>query len=300
MFVRTEGIFGVVRSYVGMVEAQGRGSLHLHLLLWLDGDMTASELKHWHVLTNDLFHEKVRQYIKATIRADLDGKRVEEVHTIPKVDAVSYSCPLDPRNSDNAAANENEQAIARSTQYHQCSYSNCLKVIKGCTVCKRRAPFPLAKDDWVDTDGSWGLKRLCAFLNNWNPPLLRTLRANHDTKLIMNGGKSNVLTWYITNYASKKQQRSSNISALLAKQVAFHMAEERRWTDLTDINKRFIQRCTNTLARDGEFSGPKIMGNLMGWGDRWIGPRVRWQESRASRVLGQRRESACKGESIRR
>ena len=136
-------------------------------------------------------------------------------------------------------------------------------------MCKRRAPFPLAAEDWVDIIGLWGPKRLCAFLNNWNPPLTRTLRANHDSKLIMSGGETNVLTWYITNYASKKQQRSSNVSALLAKRVAFHTVEERGRTDIANINKRLIQRCANTLTRDREFSGPEIMSYLMGWGDRY-------------------------------
>lgn len=267
VFVRREGIFGTVKSYVGTVEAQGRGSLHLHLLLWLDGAPTASELRR--ALTTDPFREKVKRYIKKTIRADLDGKQAAEVHAMPKVDSVSYSRPLDPRRSDDHAIELNEQAIARTTQYHHCSYTNCLKVIKGRTVCKRRAPFPLAHDDWVDINGNWGPKRLCGFLNNWNPPLMRTLRANHDSKLIMSGGETNVLTWYITNYASKKQQRSSNVSALLAKRVAFHTAEERRRTDLTNINKRLIQRCANTLARDREFAGPEIMSYLMGWGDRY-------------------------------
>ena len=54
------------------------------------------------------------------------------------------------------------------------------------------------------------------------------VRANHDTKLIMSGGETNMLTWYITNYTSKKQNWSSNISVLLAKRVAFHSAKERR------------------------------------------------------------------------
>jgi hypothetical protein len=117
--------------------------------------------------------------------------------------------------------------------------------------------------------GGWGPKRLCAFINNFNPTLTKTVRANHDSKLIMSGGETNVLTWYITTYASKKQQRSSNVSALLAKRVAFHTVEENRRTDLANINKRLIQRCANTLARDREFSGPEIMSYLMGWGDRF-------------------------------
>lgn len=30
-----KGIFGFVNGYFGVVESQGRGSLHLHMLLWL-------------------------------------------------------------------------------------------------------------------------------------------------------------------------------------------------------------------------------------------------------------------------
>ncbi|KAF8799798.1 hypothetical protein BYT27DRAFT_7119914, partial [Phlegmacium glaucopus] len=77
------------------------------------------------------------------------------------------------------------------------------------------------------------------------------------------------LTWYITNYASKKQQRSSNVSALLAKCVAFHKLEEKRRTNLTDVNKCLIQQCANTLTHDREFSGPEIISYLMGWGDQY-------------------------------
>ena len=267
MFERKEGVFGTIKSYIGTVEAQGRGSLHLHLLLWLEGAPTARELKL--ALTNDTFREKIKRFIKETIRADLDGKSSSQVQAMPKTDAVSYSRPVDPRRYDAVTAKETEQSTARATQYHLCSYANCLKSIKGRTVCKRRAPFPLAEDDWVDSDGNWGPKRLCAFLNNYNPIITLVLRANHDSKLIMSGGETNVLTWYITNYASKKQQRSSNVSALLAKRVAFHTLEERRRDDLADTNKRLIQRCANTLARDREFSGPEIMSYLMGWGDRY-------------------------------
>ena len=42
---RKEGIFGKVQNYVGTVEAQGRGTLHLHMLLWLTDAPTASEMK---------------------------------------------------------------------------------------------------------------------------------------------------------------------------------------------------------------------------------------------------------------
>ena len=152
-FDRKEGIFGFVKSYVGTVEAQGRGSLHLHVLLWLLGAPTASEMRL--ALRSNSFREKIKRFISQTIRADLDGRQTAEVLAMPKVEAVSYSRPLDPRTNDANETNQTEQRLARSTQYHQCSYANCLKVIKGQTRCKRRAPFPLSREDWVDDNGNW-------------------------------------------------------------------------------------------------------------------------------------------------
>jgi len=40
-----EGIFGKIQSYIGMVEVQGRGTLHLYILLWLKNAPNAMEMK---------------------------------------------------------------------------------------------------------------------------------------------------------------------------------------------------------------------------------------------------------------
>jgi hypothetical protein len=42
---RKEGIFGRVQTYVRTVEAQGRGTLHLHMLLWLKDAPCAADMK---------------------------------------------------------------------------------------------------------------------------------------------------------------------------------------------------------------------------------------------------------------
>jgi hypothetical protein len=38
------GLFGVTETYYGMVEAQGRGTLHCHMLLWIQGNPSPQEL----------------------------------------------------------------------------------------------------------------------------------------------------------------------------------------------------------------------------------------------------------------
>jgi len=125
--------------------------------------------------------------------------------------------------------------------------------------------------DWVKENGEWGPKRLCAFLNNWNPMIMRTIHANHDIKLIIGtDGQTATLTYCITNYATKKQQCSSNASALLAKQLAFMKKEEYRQMDLKKLNKKLIQSCANSLSHDQEFSTPEIMTYIMEWLDVYL------------------------------
>ena len=39
------GILGVVNAYYGCVEAQGRGTLHCHMIVWLEGALNPNEIK---------------------------------------------------------------------------------------------------------------------------------------------------------------------------------------------------------------------------------------------------------------
>ncbi|PPQ92734.1 hypothetical protein CVT25_015701 [Psilocybe cyanescens] len=209
----------------------------------------------------------MKAYIKNVIQADIGGKTKEQVLEIPKVAGISYSRPVDPRTATDEELLDRLAKLVRALQYHKCTPAACLKLVKGRLECKRRAPFHKAIDDWVDEVGNWGPKRVCELLNSFNPSIMQALRANHDLKLIMSGKDTATITFYITNYATKKQQRSSNVSALLATTLAFSRAVDRRQTDMNLVNKRLIQRCANSLTRYREFSAPEVMSYIMGWGD---------------------------------
>ncbi|KAF8258485.1 hypothetical protein EI94DRAFT_1516666, partial [Lactarius quietus] len=154
-------------------------------------------------------------------------------------------------------------------QVHQCG-QGCIKLVRGQFTCKRRAPFPLADEDWIQADGTWGPKRTYGYFNNWCPSILQCLRANHDIKLITNGIETKDIAWYITHYVAKKQRALSNTSALLAKTFAFHGASNTRNSDLVATNKKLIQQCGNALSCEQELSAPEVISYLMGWGDRYI------------------------------
>lgn len=258
---REYGILGKLQSYIGTVEAQGRGTLHLHTLIWLKDAPTAHELKA--ALKTERFRIKVIDFISTCIRADLSQRTNSEVLEIPKETGISYSRPVDP--TDETAKSVREERLARALQYHKCTTAACLKVVKSKLVCKRRAPFDIAIKDWVDEEGNWGPKRWCEFLNSWNPTILRSIRSNHDIKLVMSGKETSTITYYITHYATKKQERSTNVSALLADSLAFTQTKQRNIKDIKRYNKLLIQRCANSLQHYREFSAPEVVSYIMGW-----------------------------------
>jgi len=64
------GVLGPIKAYFGTVESQGRGSLHLHLLIWLDHDMKPADMKE--KIQNADFREKLKAYLEDIIKEDLN------------------------------------------------------------------------------------------------------------------------------------------------------------------------------------------------------------------------------------
>ena len=222
---RTDGIFGKVASYIGAVEAQGRGTLHLHIVVWLCGSLSSSQMQE--ALKSEAFRMKVRDYITANIKADLDGANEEAFNRMPRVPGLAYSRPCDPRLPDyKTLSRDKELKLARAVQHHKCSLAACLVVKKNRLKCKRRAPFDISAGDFIEENGNWGPKRTYGFVNNWNPAIMQCIRANHDIKLITNGAETRDISFYISQYVAKRQNKSSNASALLAKKLAFHQKRE--------------------------------------------------------------------------
>ncbi|KAF7301695.1 ATP-dependent DNA helicase [Mycena indigotica] len=266
---RSCGVIGYVNGYIGTVEAQARGSLHLHLLLWLRGAPTAIVMRN--ALLSESFRVKMANFIAKNIRAHIPNTTGETLLSLPVKPSISFSRPVDPRTVGyETRSAEAESRIARAVQTHDCDVNRCLKVKNGRLVCKRRAPWRTADNDWVTETGDWGPKRLYAKINAWNPPLLQVTRANNDFKLITNGAETKDITFYITLYIAKRQIQTANASALMAKALEFQEKLSARQKRNLDKNKRLLQSCSNVLTRQQEFSGPEVVSYLMGWGDRFI------------------------------
>ena len=151
----TMGILGRISAYFGVVEAQGRGTLHVHMLLWLEDAPNSNEMHEF--LKTEEFQDRIRAYIKQNIRAHVDGLHEEMLKSTPHETQLAYSRPPDP-DAANWAADfaVKEQRVVWSQQVHTCMKSTCLRYNKhGKLVCKRRALWELSDTEYIDEKGNW-------------------------------------------------------------------------------------------------------------------------------------------------
>ena len=92
---RKEGVVGKLAVYISTVEAQERGTLHLHMILWLENMPILAQIKE--ALHTDAFRKQVAAYIRATIHANLDGATASKVMKIKPIKGIVYSQPVNPK-----------------------------------------------------------------------------------------------------------------------------------------------------------------------------------------------------------
>ncbi len=267
---RKDGIFGQVNAYIGAVESQGRGTLHLHILLWLRGSPSSKVMMA--ALLSEAFRDKMKEFIRANITADLDSASAEEIDKMSTQTAVSYARPMHPSEPDyQACRNESLKSVARTVQYHKCKPGMCVKKNKeGKPICKRRVPVPMSSDAWVLPTSEWGPKQMSANMVAWCPDLMNCIKSNQDVKLITNAVNTKDITWYITNYATKKQLLTWNTSAMLARTLAFEMEIDQKVMECHDLGKKLVQKFAHAMNKEQEFSVCEAISHIMGWGDRFL------------------------------
>ena len=264
------GVFGRVAAYFGTVESQGRGTLHLHLLVWLKHVPFPEEIAA--LLRTDTFRERVAAYIRANFRAYLPGlESAESVAKIPHNNEVSYSRPPNPDRIDyDEEISRSELSLARMEQVHTCKPRRCLIYDRqNQLVCKRRAPFEISADDFITETGLCGPKRLYGYINAWVPSILINARCNNDGKFLTSGAETKNITFYVTSYAAKKQGKTYNLSAVMADGYAYHLNHPKpEYVDsIRDQQRLLLFRLVHSINREQELAAPMVILYLMGWGD---------------------------------
>ena len=268
------GALGYVKGYYGCVEAQGRGSLHCHMLVWIEGALNPDDLK-TRILTDPNFKSRLLTYLEDTICTSVPVES-DGCLSVPSdnFDPVSirglnrgleYIPTCDERLKD-------LHNIVERCQRHVHN-ATCYKYWKGPPEPKE-CRFELDTNNIVlrttvdDTTGDITYQHLDGLINNFNSVIIQALRCNMDIKFIGSGVSAKAILYYITDYIAKNQLKSHVAYTLLEAAIRKIEALENS-TSVTKRGKQLLQKCAHALVSQQELSSQQVASYLLDLDDHY-------------------------------
>ncbi|KAI0084698.1 hypothetical protein BDY19DRAFT_898004, partial [Irpex rosettiformis] len=280
------GVLGHVKAYFGCVEAQGRGSLHCHMVIWLQGGISPDDIRHRIVSGDTQFGSRLLAFLDDTISTDIPSAPPTPAPT----SIVTSSNPCRHRGPDMDALPADVLSVARAWDLHRLATSCQLhQHRKTCfKYCKPGEPkvcrFDLDPENvqlcstFDEATGEICLQCLDGMVNNFNRTILEAMRCNMDIQFIGSGEGAKAITYYITNYITKTQLKTHVAYAALELAVRRlgeynddHVSEQlgsRPDEDsYTTYAKSMLRRCAYAILTHQELSAQQVASYLMGYTD---------------------------------
>lgn len=287
------GLFGRCTGYYGTVEAQGKGTLHCHFLVWLDGHLSPQVLRE-KMMSDDDFKRQLFAYLEGIIKTELPGT-TEPTYEQP---GQVLQAPTRPRGVGNPAALALPQCKDLTPEEFQRKYEDTVTGLvienhwhrhnKTCWKHLRRGD---PRDDAhcrMRIDGSTHpvteldpethsilLRRLHPRINSHNDIISFLTQSNNDVKFIGSGQAAKALVYYVTDYITKPPLPTHiGLSAL---RVAIEKNQRQMefdplLTPQSNARSLFI-KCANGMLGRQETSHAQVMSYLVGGGDHYTSHR---------------------------
>jgi hypothetical protein len=269
------GVLGRVSGYYGTVETQGRGSLHLHILVWIHGAKNTDDLVE-RLQDESGFDIDLRNYLSNIISEQFPGDGSVPSNIIKEKPDTHICCdrPVDPvivREGDVTIFDEKFTTdlgrIINECNIHKHT-TTCYKY--GYKNCRFEFERPIVEVAKIE-NGVIFLQRKKGngWVNNYNDITSLVMRCNNDIKFICNGRDSKALSFYITDYITKKALSTHNAFPLIiAAQNEIEnnihpCAANPLYTAAQQQNRDLVVKCLNKLTTHSERSGPEVATMLL-------------------------------------
>ena len=266
------GALGVVKVYYGCVEAQGRGSLHCHMLVWVVGGMNPSDLKNIIIdRDNEEFRLHLREYLEDQIETKVVDfpPELESAVSVPsdKCKPSSVRTTLTDDNDEDRRMKDLRNLI-RDSQTHKHT-SSCFKYSKD--EC-RFGLDPKNTRVMTEYDGITGEishRVEDGMINPFNRLILECMRCNVDVKFIGSGASAQAILHYVTEFVTKQLLNSFGLYSTI--QAAINRLRNGQYPSDNVLSnlKRLIICCANALVSKQELSGQQVASFLMGYEDHY-------------------------------
>ncbi|KIY60710.1 hypothetical protein CYLTODRAFT_363761, partial [Cylindrobasidium torrendii FP15055 ss-10] len=265
------GAFGRVKAYYGVVEAQARGSLHIHLLIWLEGALSPLDIQ-TKCQENPAFRAQMFAWLESIIKHDFpQGVFVLGRPPNPANDTFHNEWPQYLRDVLDASGQEHTHN------------DTCFKKLKVAMsrlstqdrdeLCRFNLPAELVEATYMDDDGATKILRLNRLMSGYNPIVTGAMQCNTDIKFVGSGWVGMALSVYMSSYTAKACMDSAVILCALA--AAVEDAEKRNdtVTDRDESSRLILRRTLNIMVGRRELSAQQVAAELLGHGNHHTNAR---------------------------
>ncbi|KAJ7667187.1 hypothetical protein B0H17DRAFT_950600 [Mycena rosella] len=272
------GILGVVKAYYGCVEAQGRGTVHCHMLVWLEGGLNPNQIKE-KALANggDLkFQEKLLAFLDDTISTSIPSDPDPDFELeLGKIHPCATRGPTESDNTRNvsAAREKDLHNLVKKCQFHT-HHPTCYKYWRGKPEPKE-CRFDLDESNTAPISvfdpetGELTLRCLDGLVNNFNESTIEAIRCNMDIKFIGSGPAAKAIHYYITDYITKTQLQAHVAYAALELAVGRLGEYDANIDEYTVRARRLLQKCAHSMIAKQELSAQQVVSYLMDYEDHF-------------------------------
>ncbi|KAF9057091.1 hypothetical protein BJ165DRAFT_1309114, partial [Panaeolus papilionaceus] len=257
------GVLGKTSAYYGCIEAQGRGSLHCHMLVWLEDSLNPDELKQ-RLTTDDDFQSRFLSYLSSVISTEVPLDPFNSVSTpiSERHPCKSRGVPIGNDESNSLHRQHDMHYLAESCQRHTHS-ATCYKYWKGVghdKICRFHLDAAnVVPHTTVDPDsGEIELESKDGLVNNYCKPILEALRCNMDVEFIGSGTASKAILYYITDYITKSPLKThvgyAALETAVNKLGSFDVTNQ----DINAYTKDLINKCAFGMISRQEFSAQEV------------------------------------------
>jgi PIF1-like helicase len=271
------------------VEAQGRGTLHCHFLVWIGGHLSPQRMRD-RMAEDDGFKAHLFAFLESVIKSELPGM-TEVVQEQP---GVTLAAPERERGVPNPAVvapprcaklDEDEfqyefekrvKELVIENHWHRHN-ETCWKYLKrgeprDDAHCRMRIDGTTRRVTELDEETqSILLRRLHPRINCHNDVLAFLTQSNNDIKFIGSGEGAKALIYYVTDYITKASLTTHvGLSAL---RVAIQKNNKKFEGDYSatsdEVSESLFVKCANNILGRMEVSHPQVMSYILRHGDHY-------------------------------
>ena len=289
------GIYGSIPAYYGTVEQQGRLTLHLHMLIWLKGNLTPQEMRNRIVDPNSSFKERLILWLESCYIGEFMTGTKDEVlarvaeqaksdsyrdptETLPQ--QLTSPCDMKHTTDENCSKCETlnkwwdnfpyivDDLISKSN-IHNCErginkdgstskkYASC----KDNRYGKCKAHFPWATFTCTEVDpesGSINVKKLEPWINFITPLVTYIMHCNTDVTCMWSGTALKAVIMYVSDYITKTGLKTHVMFEAIRN--IFDKHHEILSNSLSDREKarQLMNKIVNALSVKAEMGGPMV------------------------------------------